>query len=109
MIEKVDNESNDWPTYLNGLGKTHLIPKSERKVYVNDEMKFKNCDPFGNSKDRFKKQKPKFRLHPPNAGLRYETNRMVVLPEAPRKERKFYSIFNKMGKRKKHCIKRLDW
>jgi len=53
--------------------------------------------------------KNKFRLNPPHQGLRYETNRMVVLPEAPRKERKFYSIYDKNGKPRNSMIKRLEW
>jgi hypothetical protein len=54
-VERVEEESNDWPNCFNHLGKEHMKPKSERKVFVNDEKKFQNCDPFGNPKDRFKK------------------------------------------------------
>ena len=34
---------------------------------------------------------------------------MVVLPEGNRKERKFYSIYDKDGKRKTGMIGRIEW
>ena len=64
---------------------------------------------FGVKKSKYKKQKPAFRVAPPNVGMRYETNRMVVLPEGSRKEKNFYSIYGKDGKPKKSMIKRFSW
>ena len=74
-----------------------------------EQEKWKNCDIFGSKKDRFIKLPPAFRVVPPNSGMRYERNRMVVLPEGNRKERKFYSIYGKDGKRKTGMIGRIEW
>ena len=41
--------------------------------------------------------------------MRYERNRMVVLPEGNRRETKFYSIYGKDGKRKTSMIGRIEW
>jgi len=41
--------------------------------------------------------------------MRYECNRMVVLPEGTHKEKKFYSIFDKKGKPRGAMIKRFEW
>jgi hypothetical protein len=68
------------------------------------------CDVMGQRKDRWPKQKPAFRAAPPHSGMRYETNRMVILPEAKnRMANKFYSIYDKNGKVRQSMIKRISW
>ena len=66
---------------------------------------------MGVTKKIYKKKKPKFRAVPPHCGLRYEANRMVILPEPKdRKEAKFYSIYEKGTKKvRSSVIDRLDW
>jgi len=64
---------------------------------------------MGQRKDRWPKQKPAFRVAPPHSGMRYEVNRMVVLPEGDKKSRKFYSIYDKDGKVRNSMIRRISW
>jgi hypothetical protein len=67
-------------------------------------------DMFGVNKRKYDKQKPAFYVAPPNVGMRYECNRMVVLPEGKSsKDKKFYSVFDKKGKPKRSMIKRIAW
>ena len=109
VIKSSQTESLDCPAYLNNSNYEHLRPKNTRQLKTQLERKWKTMDMFGVAKVKYKKQKPAFRVAPPNVGMRYECNRMVVLPEGSRKEKKFYSIYDKKGKPKKSMIGRFSW
>jgi hypothetical protein len=111
--EKVTNsqkESADRPDFLKNANYDHLRVMNTRQLKRQLEAQQKKKNVLGQNKHHWKKRKPIFRADPPHVGMRYETNRMVILPEPKnRKDAKFYSIYQKDGKVRRSVIDRLGW